>query len=125
MTLAANKRQAGWKGGAALRGARFVDAIWKPSPFGSTATTRTSASDGWSRLECGAPITGQRRSGFCSDRCRMRAGRVAKQERLEAALASIEDKVERFRVEIRTEIDSLRADLVGGVEREQRDQRNA
>jgi hypothetical protein len=38
-------------------------------------TTRTSGSNKPSCKECGAPVTGRRRNGFCSDRCRMRTNR--------------------------------------------------
>lgn len=39
---------------------------------------------------CGTLIARRRRNGFCSDCCRLRAGRVARHEWLNAALASIE-----------------------------------
>ena len=86
--------------------------------------TRTSASERRLCLDCGKPITGRRRNGFCSDRCRQRANRAAKQDRLEAALARIEGRVERFGAEMQSEIDSLRAELLGGDGREERDQRD-
>lgn len=38
--------------------------------------TRTTGSEGQSCLRCGSPIGGRRRSGYCSDRCRMRARRA-------------------------------------------------
>ena len=77
------------------------------------STTRTSASAGRSCRVCGSPIAGQRRNGFCSDRCRLRAGRAAKRKRVQRALASLEHKVEGFVVEMQSEIESLRADLLG------------
>ena len=55
----------------------------------------------------------------------MLANRAAKRKRLEAALTSIEGRVERFVVEVRSEIDSLRAELLGSDRREERDQRDA
>lgn len=76
-------------------------------------TTRTSVSAGRSCRVCDAPITGRRRNGFCSDRCRLRAGRAAKRKRVQRALASLEHKVEGFVVEMQSEIESLRADLLG------------
>ena len=38
-------------------------------------TTRTSGFNARSCRLCGAELTGRRRNGFCSDRCRMRATR--------------------------------------------------
>ena len=63
--------------------------------------------------------------GSGSDRCRLRAGRAAKRERLEVAVANIERKVETFGREMRSEIDSLRAELLVDDGREERDQRDA
>ena len=83
--------------------------------------TRTSGSGGRSCGVCGEPVTGRRRNGYCSDRCRLRASRAAKQERLEAALVGIESRVERFVIEMRSAIGSLRAEFIGDVERVERD----
>ena len=83
--------------------------------------TRTSGSGGRSCRVCGAPITGRRRNGFCSDRCRLRSDRTAKRKRVERALASLEHKVAGFAVEMRSELESLRADLLGGDRREMLD----
>ena len=52
----------------------------------SPDTTRTSRSGGRCCRVRGLPITGRRRNGFCSDRCRLRAGRAARREQVEAAL---------------------------------------
>ena len=76
-------------------------------------TTRTSASAGRSCRMCDAPITGRRRNGFCSDRCRLRASRAEKRKRLERALANLERRMEGFVVEMQSELESLRADLLG------------
>lgn len=46
----------------------------------SRRTTRTSASGARSCRLCGALITGRRRNGFCSDRCRMRLKRQEEAE---------------------------------------------
>jgi len=46
----------------------------------SRRTTRTSASGAGSCRLCGAVITGRRRNGFCSDRCRMRLKRQEEAE---------------------------------------------
>ena len=87
--------------------------------------TRTSASERRLCLDCGKPITGRRRNGFCSDRCRLRAGRAVKRKRLEAALANIERKVESFGGEMRSEFNLLRAELLAETGREKCEQRDA
>ena len=88
-------------------------------------TTRTSASAGRSCRMCGAQITGRRRNGFCSDRCRLRASRVAKRARVGEELAEMERKVEIFAVEMRSAINLLRSELRADDGREERDQRDA
>ena len=45
--------------------------------------TRTSGSDTRSCRLCGAEITGRRRNGFCSDRCRMRTKRTEQNKRID------------------------------------------
>ena len=45
--------------------------------------TRTSGSHARSCRLCGAEITGRRRNGFCSDRCRMRANRKGEGKRID------------------------------------------
>ena len=86
------------------------------TPSGRPAgnTTRTSGSAGRSCRVCGAPITGRRRNGFCSDRCRMQASRVAKRARVGKELTEMERKVETFAVEMRSAINLLRAELLAG-----------
>ena len=83
-------------------------------------TTRTSASAGRSCRMCGAQITGRRRNGFCSDRCRLRASRVAKRARVGEELAEMERQVEMFAVEMRSAINLLRAELLADDGREER-----
>ena len=96
-----------------------------PASRPSVNTTRTSGSEGRSCRVCGQPITGRRRNGFCSDRCRLRAGRAAKRKRLERALANIERQVETFGGEMRSLIDSLRAEFLADDGREESDQLDA
>ena len=58
-------------------------ANWKhqaPLSSASLQTTRTSGSHARSCRLCGAEITGRRRNGFCSDRCRMRTTRQKQSE---------------------------------------------
>ena len=86
-------------------------------PSGDKA--RTSGSGGASCRVCGQPIAARRRNGFCSDRCRLRASRAAKREWLEMALAGLELKVETFGGEMRTAIESLRAELLTDDGREE------
>ena len=83
-------------------------------------TTRTSASAGRSCRVCGAQITGRRRNGFCSDRCRLRASREAKRARVGEELAEMERQVEMFAVEMRSAINLLRAELLADDGREER-----
>ncbi len=92
-----------------------------PASRPSSDTTRTSGSGGRSCWVCGRPITGRRRNGCCSDRCRLRAGRAAKRKRLELALANLERKVETFGGEMRSAIDSLRTELLADDGRDERD----
>lgn len=91
-------------------------------PSDSTAPTRTSGSIGTSCRVCGAPITGRRRNGFCSDRCRLRSDRAAKRARLGKELTEMERKVEMFAVELRSAISLLRAEMLtdGGREEDDR-----
>ena len=88
-------------------------------------TTRTSVSAGRSCRVCDAPITGRRRNGFCSDRCRLRASRVAKRARVGEELAEMERKVEMFAVEMRSASNLLRAELLADDGREERDRSTA
>ena len=57
----------------------------------------------------GKPITGRRRNGFCSDRCRLRAGRAAKRKRIELLLTKIECEVETLTGAVRSAVDSREA----------------
>ena len=82
----------------------------------------TSASEVRSCNWCSRDVKGRRRNGFCSDRCRLRASRAWKQERIEEVLASIERRVDELAVEVRSEVKFLRAELVGG-DQEQGDER--
>ena len=120
------------KNGRSLRRSQRRSERREPTPVTEHSTAGgvdrqepTSGSEERSCSWCGQEIAGRRRNGFCSDPCRLRARRAAKQERLEAGLASIEGRVERFVVEVRSELDSLQADLLGGVEREERDDSDA
>ena len=66
----------------------------------SPTTTRTSGSEGPSCGECGCLVTGRRRNGFCSDRCRMRAKRAAKRECLAKLVADAESALDAIRREV-------------------------
>ena len=97
-----------------------------PDSRPSGNTTRTSGSVAHVCDVCGKAITGGRRNGFCSDRCRMRARRAAKQARVEHELAKIESAAENVspdmtdsaaenvRDEISRAVDSLRGELRSG-----------
>ena len=63
--------------------------------------TRTSGSDAQSCRLCGAAITGRRRNGFCSDRCRMRVKRQADDKRMDTVLAAGEAWFATLRAELR------------------------
>ena len=71
-----------------------------PDP-GRRVEARTSASSGSSCRECGGPIPGRRRNGFCSDRCRMQARRAERASRVLACLTDIETAVAELRRELR------------------------
>ena len=117
------------KNGRSLRRSQRRSERREPTPVTEHSTAGgvdrqepTSGSEERSCSWCGQEIAGRRRNGFCSDPCRLRARRAAKQERLEAGLASIEGRVRAVRGRgWRSELDSLQADLLGGVEREERD----
>jgi hypothetical protein len=69
--------------------------------------TRTTASEGQSCLQCGGPVRGRRRNGYCGDRCRMRAARMADSARIEtfvALLASVESVIGAVREELSTKL---------------------
>ncbi len=66
----------------------------------SPNTSRTSACQRPSCRQCGGPIRGRRRNGFCSDRCRLRVRRAAvrarRQELVETmkqTLAAVEEEL--------------------------------
>lgn len=67
----------------------------------SPATTRTSGSEERSCRACGQLITGRRRNGYCSDKCRMRVRRQEKQERLAKLVANAESALDAIRKEVR------------------------
>ena len=69
-------------------------------PSGSALATRTSGTEERSCRVCGASITGRRRNGFCSDRCRMRLSRVEKAKRLQQAVTNAERAFEVLREEL-------------------------
>ncbi len=75
------------------------------------AAARTSASCEPSCRWCGDAIGGRRRNGFCSDRCRMRAGRAARASRVEAHLADIDHAVATLRRELRSEANRASSDV--------------
>ncbi len=62
-------------------------------------TTRTSAFSGRSCRLCGQPITG-RRTRFCSDSCRMRAGRGERQARLRTLVTNAEQALAALKEEL-------------------------
>ncbi len=66
----------------------------------SVQVTRTSGSDGRFCQECGAVVTGRRRNGFCSDRCRVRARRQERDSRIDALLTTVEACLSTLRVEL-------------------------
>ena len=66
----------------------------------SPRTTRTSASEGRSCRQCGGPIPGQRRNGFCSDACRMRSGRTERDARVRELVADVERAVAALKSEL-------------------------
>ena len=76
-----------------------------PSDSGRTVESRTSASAGPSCSECGDSITGRRRNGFCSDKCRLRTRRAERTARFEELLEDIETAVTKLRHELRSAID--------------------
>ncbi len=88
-------------------------------PSDSTTPTRTSGSIGTSCRVSGTAITGRRRNGFCSDRCRLQASRVAKRAQVGTELTEMERKVETFAVEMRSAINLLRAELLADNGREE------
>lgn len=77
------------------------------SPGDRPAGGRTSALAGPSCRVCGGPIRGNRRNGFCSDRCRLRASRAAQRERV----------AEQFKI-LEAVVAALRAEMQSVVERE-------
>ena len=66
----------------------------------SDGTTRTSGSDGRFCQECGAMVTGRRRNGFCSARCRVRARRQERDSRIDALRTTAEACLSTLRVEL-------------------------
>ena len=81
------------------REAQVMPGIHADPERGSEA--RTSASSAASCHWCGGAISGRRRNGFCSDRCRMRARRAERAVRVEGLLADIDEAVAALRAELR------------------------
>lgn len=59
--------------------------------------TRTTGSEGQSCLQCGSPIGGRRRNGYCSDRCRMRTRRQSERAAVVAILEQLDLCVDELR----------------------------
>jgi predicted nucleic acid-binding Zn ribbon protein len=62
--------------------------------------TPTTASDDQSCRQCGGPIRGRRRNGFCSDRCRMRVKREEEAERRRTLMSRLEEAVAAVALEL-------------------------
>ena len=69
----------------------------------SVVTTRTTASDGQSCRQCGGPIRGRRRNGYCGDACRMRARRAEDAARRRELLTRLKGIVTAVEVELLNE----------------------
>jgi len=61
---------------------------------------RTSAFSGAFCRTCGGTIRGRRRNGFCSDRCRLRAKRAARRERIEDGFRAVERAIDSLKTVI-------------------------
>jgi len=76
---------------------------------------RTTGSEGHSGnancRRCGGQIKGQRRNGFCSDRCRMAARREAEVERKREILEGLKNAVNAVATEL---LGASSADSAGG-----------
>ena len=72
----------------------------EPYPPPSVKVTRTSGSDGRFCQECGAVVTGRRRNGFCSDRCRVQARRQERDARIDTLLTTAEACLSTLRKEL-------------------------
>ena len=66
----------------------------------SGSTTRTSGSETQTCRVCEAIVTGRRRNGFCSDRCRVRARRQERDTRIDALLTTAEACLSALRKEL-------------------------
>ncbi len=64
------------------------------------AEGQTSAFSGCSCRQCGGPISGRRRNGFCSDCCRLRHRRAARRNRIDALLTTLQVTVTLLRREL-------------------------
>jgi predicted nucleic acid-binding Zn ribbon protein len=64
---------------------------------GEVVPSRTSGSEGEFCQECGAPVTGRRRNGFCGDRCRMRHRRARKRARVRELFSLAEETLSTLR----------------------------
>lgn len=60
-----------------------------PSELNSLVA-RTTGSEGPFCIECGRPVEGRRRNGFCSDACRMSVRRRRERERLDYLLSTLQ-----------------------------------
>ena len=72
-----------------------------PTHQGISVEARTTASTGPSCAHCGGPVTGRRRNGYCSDRCRMAAKRAEEAALEEEALRQLERAVVALRTFMR------------------------
>ncbi len=50
--------------------------------------------------QCGRAVTGRRRNGYCSDRCRMRRRRIESAERSRELLTTVEGALHQLRREL-------------------------
>lgn len=55
--------------------------------------TRTTASC----RQCGRPVRGRRRNGFCGDKCRMQRRRMERADRCRELLATLEEGLHQLR----------------------------
>lgn len=73
----------------------------------SPSRTRTTGSQPHpaqpSCRQCGRPVEGRRRNGFCSDRCRMAVRRKEQAARIDELLTRIEESVTALRGELESE----------------------
>lgn len=78
----------------------------EPTPPPSRQVAEESRTSGFgtpSCRQCGRPVGGRRRNGFCSDRCRMQQRRLERAERRHELFARIEEALGELRREGRCE----------------------